>query len=507
VIEEPDTVYKGDYFKIKVIGVDDQDQEVNIDPNCYVAMSIKPDNLLGLYSRNNRYGLIREGVELYVFKEPPSGSQDCNIEIISGIAGASGTGKVTIMKKQAFDHFTVTVVPDTATADTVAYTEGAKLIVQAKDKENKDVELDANSLLKFTMLTNEDYGSFIDANGDTLKTVPVELSNVLYGDAKDGKIKFVAVKKNPDPLTTCQVKVELQSDETKKGEMTIVVVEQSLKIVMTMPYEVRPSIPTEDLDTNMTKLRKKYFEVIITRNKVPVQNHPFRLRTNYVSNTGGHEHGDTREIVRADNNDNYGYFLAEGETDQRRPLDDITNTEGKFKVYYNASIFGDSMKIYLKSRNPKKEKYLQDSVTVVEKVAGLINFRNVASNGRWTFAQSITGETRHPNNNWCAPDFSDSLELAIDDFYQWTLTRKGGSRAITISLNDLSLKFGGRFDISGRWDRRNSQEHLFHRVGTSVDVNPTLSNAKLNKLTEFMGRHNLERNPERTIHYGFNGGN
>jgi hypothetical protein len=189
-------------------------------------------------------------------------------------------------------------------------------------------------------------------------------------------------------------------------------------------------------------------------------------------------------------------------------LDDATGVDGRLDVTYHASIFGDTMKIYLESRDPIKAKFFQDSITIVEKVAGLINFRDVDSGGRWIFAQSTTGETRHPDNNWCDPGFSDSVRLAIEDFHEWTLSDRGGGRAVVISLNDMSLPFGGRFDMSARWDGRNDQRHRFHRVGTSADVNQTLSATQLDKLTTFMARRGLLRNQERPeIHYGSHGGN
>jgi hypothetical protein len=320
------------------------------------------------------------------------------------------------------------------------------------------------------------------------------------------------LKKNPDSLVTCKIRVELlasptggQNDASKKGDTVVVVVEQTLKIVMDTPYVVRPSIPTEDRDTTRVRQRKKTFEVKMTRGGKPVANHPIRLWTDYVVESGGHEHGDTRNVRRENNDNNYGYFTIGQATHHRRPFDTLTNAGGKFAVTYSASIFGDTMKIYLKSRH---KTLLLDSISIAEKVDSLINFRNVASNSRWTFSQTATGETRHPDNNWCIPNFSDSLQLAIDNFNEWTKTKKGGGRAVAVSLNDMTLQLGGRFDISGRWDGRNSQAHLFHRVGTSVDVNPTLSGVQLQKLTEKMGEQGLERNAERRqIHYGSNGGN
>ncbi len=168
------------------------------------------------------------------------------------------------------------------------------------------------------------------------------------------------------------------------------------------------------------------------------------------------------------------------------------------------------MKIYLKSGEPAKAAFLQDSITIVEKVDSLIDFRNVDPNGQWILRQTDIGRLRHPDefNNWCTSEFSDSVQVAMDKFYNWSLSAENGSNATLVSLNDMSLRFGGRFDISGRWDGRNSGYHQYHRVGSSVDVNQTLSTVQLRKLTRYLEQSGIERNDERPqIHYGSNGGN
>jgi hypothetical protein len=280
---------------------------------------------------------------------------------------------------------------------------------------------------------------------------------------------------------------------------------------MDNPHEVRPSIPIEDGDTARVRQRKKAFEVKMTRGGKPVASHPFQLSTNYVVSSGGHEHGDTRDVRRENNNDNYGYFIV-GQSTRRRPLDTLTNAEGRFTVIYNASIFGDTMKIYLKLRN---KPLLLDSIRVAEKVDSLINFRNVTSNSQWTFSQSTQGATRHPDNNLCMPEMRDSLKKAIGNFYEWSKQKFGIT--IVLSLNDMSLMLGGRFDMSGKWDGRLSQAHLYHRTGKSVDINePSSDSCKIkrdlpgnkwewtkvgNNLKDILEDYGLYPEEERYIHF------
>lgn len=163
------------------------------------------------------------------------------------------------------------------------------------------------------------------------------------------------------------------------------------------------------------------------------------------------------------------------------------------------------MRVYLKSRI---NTLLTDSARIVEKVAALINFRNIPANSRWILIQSGTGTLRHPDNNWCTQAFADSLEHAIEEFYDWTSTTTGGGTSLSVSVNDMSLIFGGRFDINGMWRHQEDKQHKFHRVGTSVDLNNNMNADQLAKLEEFMKDYGLERNGERPqIHFGSDGGN
>jgi len=107
---------------------------------------------------------------------------------------------------------------------------------------------------------------------------------------------------------------------------------------------------------------------------------------------------------------------------------------------------------------------------------------------------------QHPDNSWCTQEFADSLQLAIYDFYDWCLS---GNLNILISINDMCLPYGGRFDVNGRWGGRNDQAHYYHRVGTSVDLNRTLTPEQIEKLEDYMQLHSLVRHPERPmIHFG-----
>jgi hypothetical protein len=62
----------------------------------------------------------------------------------------------------------------------------------------------------------------------------------------------------------------------------------------------------------------------------------------------------------------------------------------------------------------------------------------------------------------------DSLKAVLKDFFDWTKSEEGGGTAVKLGINDMSLEWGGAFDIPGTWVFKN--EHSFHRVGLSVDI-------------------------------------
>ncbi|MEX2189439.1 MAG: hypothetical protein WEB33_01945, partial [Bacteroidota bacterium] len=264
---------------------------------------------------------------------------------------------------------------------------------------------------------------------------------------------------------------KLQEDTTRTGDTTLVLLEQTLKIVMTAPREVRPTISTENNEQTLVGDRQKEFAVKMTKGGKAVSNHMFRLRTNYVRKSGGHDHGDTPSIIRADNNDNYGFFTASGSDIRRRPLDDVTGIDGQFRAVYYSSAWGDTMKILLESRI---NNLLKDSTSVVEKVSNLeelpVNANYVPIGGTCNHHGSsdnpgVPDSCRAPNNNhWANSTTIVGLEGAAESWH-----RDFPSEAILL-VNDLSLPFGGGFDINGLW----AGAHETHRTGTDSDIRSDL---------------------------------
>ncbi len=160
---------------------------------------------------------------------------------------------------------------------------------------------------------------------------------------------------------------------------------------------------------------------------------------------------------------------------------------------------------------------VKDTVNLNVQVPRLVYFGDLIylpnSDKPFTFFQSDIGIANHPENDYCTPAMGDSLFLAIQDFYDRSASTQGGV-PLKLSLNDMSLPWGGAFDYKGNWNV--NSEHTFHRIGLAVDINNTglkvsdPSNPKLTHLTR-IGEH-LKTSVEKfggaiysepTIHFGF----
>lgn len=419
---------------------------------------------------------------------PNSATNFCFVgEFVEAIFGSANV----LIGTDSLDYFEITIIPDTlAVRDTLAFSETAKLIIQAKDADSTDVELNSNKLLNLRIETNEEYGTFIKANGDTLKVTPVILNDVPYGDARDGLIKFAAVKENPDSVVKCLIKVSLQEDTTKTGEQEAVVLEQTLKIVTNETTNIKPII-TSTYDTeNITYLdaislaNRKQFKVKHTRGGNQVNHHRIRISSNYVTESGGHDHNNRRpdsafSYQRKVNGilktfdvpterakrQNYGSFFSytSGENFDADSLKGMIYERSKgdtvSRFEYVASIWGGLMIIKLESLENRLLN--KDSLIFIENIAGL----NLLPQNQNYYMYGGTNSHNGP------PDFLDNhnhygTETLINALQSIASDYISSHPDIRIRINDMSLPSGGKFDINGFW----WGGHAEHRLGKNADV-------------------------------------
>ncbi len=75
------------------------------------------------------------------------------------------------------------------------------------------------------------------------------------------------------------------------------------------------------------------------------------------------------------------------------------------------------------------------------------------------------GVDKHPNGTYAKTGTINKLEKIANDYYGITNNK--------LSINDMSLPWGGMFDLNGQWwvDKTKGNGHVSHRTGTSIDIN------------------------------------
>jgi len=121
----------------------------------------------------------------------------------------------------------------------------------------------------------------------------------------------------------------------------------------------------------------------------------------------------------------------------------------------------------------------------------------------------------HVSNHWCLQYVKDSLSAALDQFYMYEVDPTGGKQNETVQVNDMSLQWGGRFDILGLWGETVADtSHKTHRVGLSTDLNRLTVEGDTLKidtsftalgvvLRDIMFKKSFDSFPEKQIHFEY----
>jgi hypothetical protein len=382
-----------------------------------------------------------------------------------------GVAQLMVKKKVTLDHFKVTLEKDT-----IAFTETSKIFVQAKDANDADISLPDEEKLTFVLEGSQSkYGRFIDTQSDTVLFV----ENARYSDAKMGAIKIASVHENPVGPVTTRIKVVRASDPNRSGESEIHIVQQIMMLLLYGPKEIWPVMYPYTQGTPH-KDNCTLVEVRMTRNGKPLSNHPFKLSSDYVDGSGGHDHSaiDGYSPMRRDTtNDtvrfaNYGLFVSSqpnAKPLKANPIVEQTLNNGRASFGYVASRFGDRILLKVES---EKSGLLWDTISIAERVPNLELLPNSIS------YQKIGGTNQHHGPSDRLPASSPFLTPDNDHWgMASTLSEIDSIAAIyrrlfpddsILYINDISLPMGGRFDIRGKW--KGSKDHQYHRFGKDIDV-------------------------------------
>ncbi len=183
------------------------------------------------------------------------------------------------------------------------------------------------------------------------------------------------------------------------------------------------------------------------------------LKVEPIEGSGGHSHNSSRpkgDIIDDDGNVITNIYFSEGE---------ITKS-----VKYKASEIAGEEKIIAEIRGG----WTKCEETVKVKVPGLFDL-GVGGTYR------LTGSTgTHPVNHYGTDTTIVNTNYMANDFYE--------QFAATLGINDMSLPWGGGFDIYGRWldditspqCRQRGYGHCGHRIGTSVDIDRCAQSTTIN---------------------------
>lgn len=226
----------------------------------------------------------------------------------------------------------------------------------------------------------------------------------------------------------------------RKVDTTFCVVGKPNINVILNPNEVLPdNIPDMPQYGNRTEVIVK----VTTPSGRPISGYPVVLQARGVPGSGGHDHDGNRPIGNFQQNNGQ------------------TNENGEFRTFYYASQFGGIERIIAYGGE------IRDSADLTVRVPGLIllpETQYYIKIGGTCYHHGpslypIPQECKIPDHNhWGTSDLVDALYAIALNYVQ-----KGGEK---IYINDMSLPYGGLFDIRGNWQ----SPHRTHRTGTNADV-------------------------------------
>jgi hypothetical protein len=400
-----------------------------------------------------------------------------------------------VIPGSGFDHFRVQFTPDT-----IAYRDTSRITVTAVDAGNQEVSLGGSTLLTFT-LDSTRYGQFINPSGQLVSS---PLSNVSYSDAKAGNVRFVANgARDTIALKSISVRVD-GSQHTGSGWLYVGNIK--LQFVDKNPRKLWPYIDDTSKGANRPGYKPtRGFVIQLTHpNGSPFANHSVMIQTCFVAKSGGHGHKFSGDTIMA--SDLQGRFWAQGKNNHNPLSGLISDANGRITVdSLRASPFSGTFSVLA---------ILESDSTISDSILLDVCVDSLVALGQGSY-WNLTGTTsdsgsNHLSNHWSHQKVKDTLEMVLKKVYDWARSSDGLGKTVILGVNDMSLGWGGVFDIGGEWAQ---DYHSLHRVGLSVDIDGAGvlrdSTGNLTKLGEKLEAILTEKHAPRvkekqSIHFEFN---
>jgi hypothetical protein len=220
------------------------------------------------------------------------------------------------------------------------------------------------------------------------------------------------------------------------------------------------------------------------------------VHAEWIQESGGHYHGSHPDFECSDTGEKalpLGWMkfkdLAIPSTVQSDSITGTTDSNGEVKVRFYAPRWGGQVAIHAEVDYNGVE--LTDSDTLTVRVPGLMklpvspDYVKLGGTGRHPgpddncFNGGTSNFAYEPDfNHWATPQTITEL-LAINS--EWS--SKPGNHKLWI--NDMSLPFGGQFDVNGDWER----PHRFHRLGRDVDIRITRDSTQSGVFVKTLGSY------------------
>lgn len=245
------------------------------------------------------------------------------------------------------------------------------------------------------------------------------------------------------------------------------------------PSEVWPARTEDGIFTQATV-------GISLANPAPASGCEVRLRVEPVDGSGGHNHDGNRSAHTGTVDSNIVDFV---------PGESILN------VMYNSGEVSGTERIIAESLDGNGSVTSTQSISVDVKVPDLVSL------GGFMSYQLVGSLDAHPANHYGLISTVTAIGNVADQYYIET--------GALLGINDMSLQWGGLFDICGIWSPSGTCSnapnggHRLHRMGMSVDINGSaylqgryivVDLRTLKRIAEF---YDGRRIPEGTIHYEF----
>lgn len=372
----------------------------------------------------------------------------------------NGVGSIVLNPELSLDHFSITVDKDTLSNRDISI-----VTVIAVDKYEIEYPLDGPSLLELSFQGEDQYIDLISPFGDTVNI----LQNIPYESLRAGLVKIIARGTSEFPVSTVskhpiigkqnnpssieqtfrtdfpnvQLKTVLAVDATKTG-IKKVVMKPELKVFVTAD-SIKPLYPHNiDIEESRTEVK-----IALTVSGLLYSGPPYgiSISSKAIENSGGHSHNINRPT---------GRFI---EGNQELLVEQKQTTGDTIRVMYQSSLFGGKEKITVKLNDITPT--ISDSDSVVVRVQNLVNLPEGDN-------YELIGERpEHNENHWVDPIVRDYLIQLAQDYVEEFEPEH------VIKYNDISLEFGGGFDVGHRWENDlapRATGHQLHRIGKSVDI-------------------------------------